>query len=123
MQITRAEVKIANLLVQHNIPLAVTDHLSPIFKDVFPDSDTAKGYASARTKTTCIINGSLAPHFRAALVEAMKNKPFAIAVDGSNDTGLEKMNPLTVRHFDDTRGEVVTQFLDMCLTSGTNYNS
>ena len=91
MQITRTEVKIANLLVQHNIPLAIMDHLSPIFKDVFPDSETAKGYASAR-----IINGSLAPHFRAALVEAMKNKPFAVTVDGSNDTGLEKMNPMTV---------------------------
>lgn len=114
----RAEVKIANLLVQHNIPLAVTDHLSPLFKDIFPDSDTARGYSSARTKTSCIINGSLAPHFKAALVEAMKNNPFAIAVDGSNDTGLEKMNPMTVRHFDDTRGEIVTQFLDMCLTSG-----
>ena len=121
MQITRAEVKIANLLVQHDIPLAITDHLSPIFKDVFPDSETAKGYATARTKTTCIINGSLAPHFRAALVEAMKNKPFVVAVDGSNDTGLEKMNPMTVRFFDDTRGEVVTQFLDMCLTSGKTY--
>lgn len=90
-----AEVKIANLLVQHNISLlAVTDHLSPVFKDIFPDNDTAKGFASARTKTTCIINGSLAPHYR-------------IAVDGSNDTGLEKMNPMTVRHFDDTQGEVV----------------
>ena len=41
---------------------------------------------------------------RAALVEA---------VGGSSDTGLEKMNPLTVRHFDDSRGEVVMQFLDM----------
>ena len=52
----------------------------------------------------------------------MKNKPFAVAVDGSNDTGLEKMNPMTVRLFDDTRGEVVTQFLDMCLTSGKHTN-
>lgn len=122
MQITR-EVKIANLLVQHNILLAVTDHLSPIFKHIFPDSDTAKGYVSARTKTTCIINASLAPHFRAALVEAMRNEPFVIAVDGSNNTGLEEMNPMTVRCFDDTRGEVVTQFLDMCLTSGNVHAS
>ena len=120
MQVTRAEVKIANLLVQH-IPLTIMDYLSPIFKDVFPVSETAKGYASARTKTTCIINRSLAPHFRDALVEAMKNKPFAVAVDGSNDTSLEKMNPMTVHLFDDRRGEVVTQFFDMCLTSGKTY--
>ena len=108
----------ANLLVQHNIPLAVTDHLSPLLKDIFCDSDTAKLYSSARTKTTCIINGSLAPHFRAALVKVMRTEPFTIAVDGSNDTGLEKMNPMTVRHFDDVRGVVVTQLLDICLTTG-----
>ena len=38
-------MKIANLLVQHNIPLAVTYHLSPLFRDIFPDSDTARGYS------------------------------------------------------------------------------
>ena len=39
-EITRAEVKVTNLLVQHNIPLAVTDHLSPLIKEIilFPDS-------------------------------------------------------------------------------------
>ena len=91
-QTTRAEVKIANALVQNNIPLAFTDHLSPLLKDIFPDSEIAKGYASASTKTTCLVNGSLAPHFKAALVNAMKVQPFSVAVDGSNDTGLEKMN-------------------------------
>ena len=117
-QVTRAEIKVTNLLVQHNIPLAVTDHLSPLFKDIFPDSPIAKGYASARTKTTCVLNGSLAPHFRSALVSAMICGPFAIAIDGSNDNGLEKMNPMTVRLFDSDRGVVTTQLLDMCLTSG-----
>ena len=77
----------ANLPVQHNIPLAVTEHLSPLLKDIFCNSDAAKLYSSARTKTTCIINGSLAPHFRAALVKVMRTEPFTIAVDGSNDTG------------------------------------
>jgi hypothetical protein len=108
----------ANLLVQHNIPLAVTDHLSPLLKDIFPDSEIAKGYASASTKTTCLINGSLAPYFRCALVNCMRTQPFAIAVDGSNDTGLDKMNPMTVRLYDVNQGKVVTQFLDMCLTKG-----
>ena len=107
------------MLVQHNVPLAVTDHLSPLFKDIFPDSQIAKGYASARTKTTCILNGSLAPHFKSVLVTAMTSSPFALAIDGSNDTGLEKMNPMTVRLFDSDHGIVTTQLLDMCLTSGT----
>ena len=48
----------------------------------------------------------------------MKNVFFSIATDGSNDTGLEKMNPVTVRLFDVNRNKIVTQFLDMCLTKG-----
>lgn len=78
----------------------------------------AKGYASASTKTTCLINGCLAPHFKAALVNAMQAQPFSIAIDGSNDTGIEKMNPLTVRLYDTSEGCIVTRFLDMCLTKG-----
>ena len=49
----------------------------------------------------------------------MKIQPFSVAVDGSNDTGLEKMNPMTVRLYDVNQGSIVTRFLDMCLTKGT----
>ena len=76
--------------MQHNVPLAVTDHLSPLFQDIFFDSETAKGYASARTKTTCIINESLALHFKSRLTSTMKSGPFSVAVEGSNDLGLGK---------------------------------
>ena len=116
-------MKVANALVQHNIPLAFTNHLSPLFRDIFPDSDIAKGYASASIKTTCIINGSLAPHFKATLVSAMRSAPFSIAIDGSNDSGLDKMNPITVRLFDINRAMVVTQFLDVCITKGVFHNT
>ena len=108
------------MLVEHNVPLAVSDHLSPLFKDIFPDSEIAKNYASARTKTTCVINSALAPHFQAALVADMKSSPFAIAIDGSNDSGIEKMNPMTVRLFDIAASRITTQLLDMCLTTGTH---
>ena len=43
----------------------------------------------------------------------MQNGPFSIAVDVSNDSGIEKMNPLTVKIFDTNQGVVSTQFLDM----------
>ena len=49
----------------------------------------------------------------------MRVNPFALAIDGSNDNALEKMNPVTVRIFDPDQGRVSTRFLEMCLTSGT----
>lgn len=47
----------------------------------------------------------------------MKTGPYAIAIDGSSDSGVEKMNPLTVRIINAESGMVHTQFLDMCLSS------
>ena len=63
-KITRAEVKIANFMVEHNVPFAVADHLSTLLCDIFPDSQIAKQYSSARTKTTSILNLAMAPHFQ-----------------------------------------------------------
>lgn len=113
LQTIRAEVKIANALVQNNIPLAFTDCLSPRLRDIFPDSGIAREYASARTKTTCLVIGSVAPHFKKALVNALKMQPFSIAIDGSNNTGLEKMNPMTVRLYDVNWRNIVTHFFDI----------
>ena len=118
IQTIRAEVKIANALVQSNIPLAFTDHLSPLLRDIFPDCKIARGYVPASTKTTCLLNGCLAPHFKLTLINTMQTQPFSIAVDGSNYTGLKKVNPLTVRLYDASEGCIVTCFLDMCLTKG-----
>ncbi|KAK1904474.1 Protein FAM200B, partial [Dissostichus eleginoides] len=112
----RAEVKDAVAMVQHNVPFAVADHFSPLYKECFRDSPTAQGLKTASTKTTCIINEAVAPHFKKELVMKMRENPFTLVTDGSNDTGLEKMNPLTVRIFDTNK--VVHRFLDMCTTSG-----
>ncbi|KAL5005066.1 hypothetical protein ScPMuIL_018522 [Solemya velum] len=50
----------------------------------------------------------------------MKNQPYALATDGSNDTGLETVNPLTVRKYNDESNKVQTEFLDMCLAKSVS---
>ena len=54
------------------------------------------------------------------LTEEMKKNPYSLLVDGSNDSGVEKLNPLTVRPLDMEIKQVSTQLLDMCTTSGRN---
>ena len=63
LQIIRAEVKMTNFMVEHNIPFATTDHLSLLLGNIFPDSQIAKGFSSARTKTS---NSSWKTHGAAA---------------------------------------------------------
>ncbi|KAF3854623.1 hypothetical protein F7725_022678, partial [Dissostichus mawsoni] len=73
-------------MVEHNVPFAVADHFSPLLKECFKDSPTAQNYKCARTKTLCIINEAVAPHFRKELVMKMRTNPFTLITDGSNDT-------------------------------------
>ena len=63
-------------LAHHNIPLATMDHLSPLFRDIFPDSKIAMGFAAARTKTSCIVNMALRPHFEESVVSHMRGNLF-----------------------------------------------
>ena len=117
LHVIRAEVKVATMLIQHNVPIALADKMTPLFQDVFSDSEIAKIYASRHTKTAYLINGALAPQ---ELVAYMKENPFAFTTDGSSDNSIEKMNPLTVRIFDQGSRTVCTRFLCMCMSSEAN---
>uniref|UniRef100_H3B154 DUF4371 domain-containing protein n=1 Tax=Latimeria chalumnae TaxID=7897 RepID=H3B154_LATCH len=115
-KVIQAEVKMATVI--HNIPLVLSNHSSPLLPDIFLDSQIAKQYSSAATKTTCLVNGAIAPHFREKLVEVMKNRPYSLLIDGSNDTGLEKMNLLIVHMFDINTQRAESRLLNMCATTG-----
>ena len=120
-QVINAEVMVTNFLVQHNISLATSDYLTYLFKEVFPDSKIAKRYAASRTKTMAIINESFAPHCRNYIVEHCKVHPYSLGTDGSNDSGIDKMNPICIKIFDANRSKTITcHFFDMCLTSGVD---
>ena len=51
------------------------------------------------------------------LVNDMQNSPFSIMIDGSNDTGIAKMYPITVI-YDVEFNRVMTKFFDMNLIEG-----
>ncbi len=80
-------MKVAVAMVQHNVPFAVADHFSPLYRECFKDSPTAQNFKSASTKTTRIINEAVALHYKNKLVMKMRKNPFTLVTDGSNDTG------------------------------------
>ena len=112
---TEAEVKMAVLAAHANIPIAFHDKLSPAIRSYFSSYKIAAQYHSESTKAMCMLNGAVAPSLISDLVAKMKKNSFSLMIDGSNDTGLEKMNPITIRIFDVNR--VKTCFLDMCSTT------
>ena len=61
-QVTTAELLFTTFLVEHNLPLSSADHfmISKLSK-MFPDSKIAESYVCGWTKTTAIVNHTLAP--------------------------------------------------------------
>ena len=116
----KAELQMAVLTATSNVPFSIHDRLSPTIRKVFPDSKIASQYHSASTKATCMLNEAVAPVLLGDLISIMKTHPFSLCVDGSNDSDLEQMHPITIRIFDTHTNKIVTRFLDMCTsTSGT----
>ena len=115
-QVRRAEVKVTGFIAEHNIPLAVADHLGPLLKTYSKTySKIAENYACGKTKTTCILNRAIKPELQKKLINQMKKDCYSISTDDSNDQGLKKMNPVTVRLFEINQHMVANQCLEMCL--------
>ena len=81
---------------------------------MFPDSELAKKFSCARTKTTAIVKKDLAPHFTQRVIESitMSSAPFSLMMDESNDK-TDKSCIILLRLLDPQLGEVRTRFLDM----------
>ena len=101
-----------------NIPLAFHDKLSPTIRNL--------SRVQACLKVPLSINKSYlhaewccSTNTEGQLLNKIRIQPFSICDDGSNNRELQKMNPATVRIHDDMNGHVVTQFLDMCLSSNS----
>ena len=99
-KVLNAEVMVSNFIVLHNLSLSVADHLSQLFKKFFPDSQIASSYAYSRNKIFCIISKAFQPYYHKQIIDYCKNHQFTVGHDGSNNTGVQKMNPIAVRIFD-----------------------
>uniref|UniRef100_H2ZUA5 HAT C-terminal dimerisation domain-containing protein n=1 Tax=Latimeria chalumnae TaxID=7897 RepID=H2ZUA5_LATCH len=107
--VIKAETIFANFVARYNLPFTVADHFTKMVPIMFPDSSTAKKYASGKTKTTKLIKGSLAPN----LDDDVAEKPFGLMCDESNDQGGEKDFVTLVRLYNEEEMAVKTRFLDM----------
>ena len=64
---------------------------------MFPDRQKI---TCGRIKASAVLNDAIAEDLKENLVDKLRLAPFSIAIDGSNDTGPEKMNPMTVKLFE-----------------------
>ncbi|GFO49459.1 hypothetical protein PoB_007596400 [Plakobranchus ocellatus] len=87
------EVLFTFFLVAHIIQLSGTDHVGKLFRAMFPDSEIAKQYACASTKTRHVTD-VLVDDVDKKVTKAAKDCISSLSMDSSNERGPEQLYPL-----------------------------
>ena len=90
--VTRAELLFTSFLIEHNIPLSVSSHAGPLFRQMFLKDEIAKRYRCGRPKTTAIVQ-EMARETSSAIVKLLQNRQFSAASDGSHESDY-KLYPI-----------------------------
>ena len=84
---------------------------------MFPETKIASSYSSARTKTIGAVNEAFGTYCHDFIVQHCQNYRYSCGTDGSNDTGIQKANPVSIRTYNVNTSKLVTNhFYNMCLT-------
>ena len=82
---TQIEVLFSAFFVEHNLPIATSDHAGSFFRDMFPDSKIAARYKFKRTKNTHILAGGVAKNNIEEFSKQIQSTWFGLASHGSSD--------------------------------------
>jgi len=121
--VIKAETLFAEFIVEHGIPISVSDHAGKLFRQMFPDSQIAQKYASGRTKTTHIIE-TLGAESKKKILNNIRQSPFSLATDASNDYEDCKLFPICIRYVCADTGIVLSVLLALkeCTKQATGVN-
>ena len=110
--VTNAELLFTLFLLEHNIPLSVSDHAGNLFRAMFPDSKISQKYGCARTKTSALVQYT-ASETKKEISELLQKTPFSLATDGSTDSNAVKLYPIVVSFFNAQIGQISTLLLSL----------
>ena len=111
--VKQAEIKLATFFAEHNVAFQVIDHVTPLVKEIFPDSKIAQDLQMKRSKCTNIIKKIVAKVETDEIVDNIKTTPFSVLVDESTDISLHKFLCVLVRYISPITGRVITQLLEL----------
>nr|CAI5858476.1 unnamed protein product [Callosobruchus analis] len=104
--IKSAEYKLTmGVIVEHNSPMLLMDHLPKLLASSLPDSQIAKNINCARTKTTQIIH-MLKNYAESSVVEKLRNQFFSIIIDETTDISSKKCLAILVRFLDASKDKI-----------------
>ncbi|CAC5360736.1 SMARCA3 [Mytilus coruscus] len=121
--VIKSEVTFTKFFILNNLPLSVSDHAGKMFRHMFPDSNIAKKYGCGQTKATEIVHSLSKNDDEQNITPILKNNPFSVGTDGSNDISDKKLYAIVVRYYDSKAGKILTNCLtipELHVSSGEN---
>lgn len=98
-----AELRMATFLAEHNLAFLSADHMVPLLKMMFPDSEIAGAVKCSRSKVTAIIKKVFGVQQTENVSNLLNANKFSICVDESTDVSSLKLLSIVakVRHHND----------------------
>ena len=110
----RAEAILCNMLVEHNLPFLLMDHLPGVIFHAFPDRKIAKEVKCATTKATSVVKHAIGPAVHKSMVESVMSSPaFSLMMDESTDRGDVKRVGMLIRYYDESSSRTTTSFFGL----------
>lgn len=119
--IKETEIRIASFVVEHNIPINVSDHLVSLISSIQLEPKYLEKLTCDRTKCTAIINNVIATTGFEDLVNYLKTNKFSLLVDESTDISSVKNLAMVVRTCQNF--EVTDQFLTLLPVANSTADS
>ncbi|CAG9773219.1 unnamed protein product [Ceutorhynchus assimilis] len=116
-----AELKLCSMLATNDLSFLLMDTLTPLLKNVFPDSKIAQDIQLKRTKATAVCK-SLGDNFLFDLYSKIKDPGsfFSIIMDETTDISVKKQCAFTVIYFDNIDNKPKTRFFDLVEPQGSS---
>lgn len=72
-EVKKAELNFCAMIVEHNLPFRLMDHLSEVISKSFHDSEIAKQFSCKRTKAAAVTYNVLKPNLEAEMLADLKS--------------------------------------------------
>lgn len=111
-KILKAEVYLVLAAIKNNYSFSSLTNLSQLYREVFDDSDVAKGIKLSDKKVRYVVNFGLAPFFKTEILKDIGESFFAIHFDETTTKQAKKQMDICLSYWSETQGKVIYTYCD-----------
>jgi len=112
-KVKAAEIEFAAFVGEHNIAITLLDHMVPLMKRIFSDSQIAEDFTLGRTKCTQILKNIVGKRETEETIQNLQSQKFSILLDESTTIANEKILCILVKYVSRETKKCITELLEL----------